>query len=306
MGAPQLERFSKEVTASELNAAMVRDGCAIVEGIADDTVLASINQDLDACIAQTAPGVRYGEQAFTKSVGKRGDISFEDMDEKVSGATPEQIEALTNDFYGSGTVRIDGLPAKSSSFVDLMCHPLNLSIADHFLLPNCYHYLLNTGQLIEIQPGETSQELHRDEGAWFNYSQPRPELSIQGLLAVSDFSRQNGATQIVPGSHRWDAQRKPVPEEITVAEMPAGSVVYYLGSTLHGGGENLMAQQSRRGMLIAYCLGWLRTEENTFLSTPIEDVRGMPRLAQELLGYEAHVGIGVVNVGSPMRLLHDD
>ncbi len=85
--------------------------------------------------------------------------------------------------------------------------------------------------------------------------------------------------------------------------MVAGSAVMYLGSTLHGGGANTTASESRRGMFMGFVLGWLRTEENFFLSTPIEAVRNMPERVQELLGYEAHLGIGVVDIGSPMKLV---
>jgi ectoine hydroxylase-related dioxygenase (phytanoyl-CoA dioxygenase family) len=85
--------------------------------------------------------------------------------------------------------------------------------------------------------------------------------------------------------------------------MASGSAVVYLGNTLHGGGANRTRNETRRGMFMGFCLGWLRTEENFFLSTPIEAVRGMPQQVQELLGYEAHLGIGVVDVGSPMKLV---
>ena len=223
----------------------------------------------------------------------------------MHGTSDATLVALIREFYGSNTVRIDGLPGKSASFVDLMCHPLLLGAADHFLLPNCRHYTLNTGQLIEIRPGETEQTLHRDEGAWLHYREARPELSVEAMFALSDFSLENGATRIAPGSHRWDEGREPEADEIAVAEMSAGSAVVYLGSTLHGGGANRTPGERRRGMFLGYCLGWLRTEENTFLSTPIEKVRSMPLRAQQLLGYESHLGIGVVDVGSPMKLLRD-
>ena len=93
------------------------------------------------------------------------------------------------------------------------------------------------------------------------------------------------------------------PEEIIQAEMSAGSALFYLGSTLHGGGANTTTSESRRGMFFGFVIGWLRTEENLFLTVPIEAVKKMPVRCQELLGYKAHQGIGVVDVGSPMALL---
>jgi ectoine hydroxylase-related dioxygenase (phytanoyl-CoA dioxygenase family) len=303
MSGPPVERLASGVSAEQLVAALGRDGCAIVEGLADPKTLQRLNDDLDSLIAATAPGVRYADPELDEPVGKRGALSQSHGSEQPKDASIDELNTYVSDFYGSDTVRIDGLPYKSASFVEFMCHPLILAATDHFLLPNCHHYTLNTGQLIEIRPGETQQEIHRDDDAWFHYRPPHPELSLQALLALSEFSAESGATQVVPGSHQWDRDRKPKAEEVAICEMSAGSVICYLGSTLHGGGANATTDQCRRGMLAAYCLGWLRTEENTFLSTPIEAVRQMPRLAQELLGYEAHLGIGVVDVASPMRLL---
>jgi ectoine hydroxylase-related dioxygenase (phytanoyl-CoA dioxygenase family) len=85
--------------------------------------------------------------------------------------------------------------------------------------------------------------------------------------------------------------------------MQAGSALIYLGTAIHGGGANVTADQWRRGMFFGFVVGWLRTEENTFLTVPMDKARGMPERVQELLGYKAHGGIGVVDVGNPMVLL---
>ena len=84
------------------------------------------------------------------------------------------------------------------------------------------------------------------------------------MVALSDFTAANGATRVVPGSHLWPAGREPAPEEILQAEMPAGAALFYLGSTVHGGGANRTAREARRGMFVGYVVGWLRTEENLF------------------------------------------
>ena len=81
------------------------------------------------------------------------------------------------------------------------------------------------------------------------------------------------------------------------------TALLYLGSTIHGGGANTTKNQHRRGMFLGYVVGWLRAEENTFLTVPIEKVRDMPVRIQELLGYKAQQAIGVVDVGDPMVLL---
>ena len=256
---------------------MDRDGAVIVEDILKPEQLANLNSELDQFVSKVDPGLR-------------------------NPTTEEMI-----DFYGLSTIRIDGLPAKSPTFLDLMLLPQLCETADHFLLSHCKDYLLNTGQLIQIGPGESSQELHRDESAWDEQTSmlpwPRPPMQIEAMFALTDFATANGATQVVPGSHRWSLEREAKPEEIARAEMKAGSALFYLGTAIHGGESNETTDQHRRGMFLGYVVGWLRTEENTFLTVPIEKVGSMPVRIQELLGYKAHGAIGVVDVGSPMVLL---
>ena len=117
---------------------------------------------------------------------------------------------------------------------------------------------------------------------------PHPEVQIASVIALVDFTADNGATRVVPGSHRWSPDRGAAPDELEAAEMAAGSAVVYLGSTLHGGGPNSTTDVRRRGMHVSYCVGWLRTEENQYLATPIDVVRSLPRESQALLGYAAH------------------
>ena len=270
----RLEYLKASDSTSAICEILLRDGALIVEGIVSSDQLENLNADLDALVATTAPGLRHP--------------SHEDMIE----------------FYGHATVRFDGLPGKSKTFLELMLTPKLCEAADYFLLPNCEDYLFNTGQLIQIGPGESAQSLHRDEDAWSYYPAPRPHLAVEAMFALTDFTIGNGATQVVPGSHRWDPGREAKTGEIIQAEMKAGSALFYLGSALHGGGVNTTSDLHRRGMFLGYVVGWLRTEENTFLTVPIEKVRSMPVRIQELLGYKAHVGIGVVDVGSPMVLLN--
>lgn len=280
-GAPSLERFfGPDVPMEKLFEALDRDGCAIVEGALSRDQVAGLNNDFDELVASTAPGV------------------------------PQAPDKFIQKFYGFKTIRFDGLPGKSKTYVDMLGNNLLLSVADHYLKPHCVHYLLNTAQLIQIGPGEKAQALHRDEVAWPEHKDTMledrfsaPQLEVEAVFALSDFTAENGGTRVVPGSHKWPQKRKPKAHEIVQAEMPAGSAVFYLGSTVHGGGANTTTGESRRGMFTGLVQGWLRTEENFFLSTPIEAVKEMPERIQGLLGYDNYLGIGVVNVGSPRVLL---
>ena len=274
---PRLERLvGPATTPEEVCAILHRDGAVIVEEAVGTEILAGLNSDLDGFVDDLGVGLR------------------------------NPVNDRMVEFYGSSTVRFDGLAAKSSSFVELMQLPLLQGVADLVLKPHCEDYLLNTAQLIEIRAGETAQRIHRDEDAWPHMPEVRPQLEVEAMFALTDFTKANGATNVVPGSHLWERGREPEPHEILQAEMPAGSALIYLGSTLHGGGANTTANTRRRGMFFGFVVGWLRTEENTFLTVPIEAARTMPVRVQELLGYKSHGPIGVVDVGSPMALLTDE
>ena len=252
---------------------MLRDGAAVVKDVLTKQQVIRLNADFDDAVVAAGPGLRNPTEDF-------------------------YIE-----FYGHQTVRLDGLPARSNTFVEIMQSRLMTDVANELLLPNCEDYLLNTAQLIQISPGQSAQLLHRDEDAWPALKPPKPLLQVEAMFALTDFTIENGATQVVPGSNLWPPDREAQPHEILRAEMAAGSALFYLGTTVHGGGANVTSDEWRRGMFFGFVVGWLRTEENTFLSVPIDAVRQMPERVQELLGYKAHGGIGVVDVGSPMAML---
>jgi ectoine hydroxylase-related dioxygenase (phytanoyl-CoA dioxygenase family) len=178
------------------------------------------------------------------------------------------------------------------------------------LLPHCAAYQLNLAHVLDRGPGAERQIPHRDELVWFHFPQPHPEIQLASVVALVDFTADNGATVVVPGSHRWEPDRVPTEDEFVAAEMPAGSAVVYLGSTIHAGGANVTTDQRRRGMHVSYCLGWLRTEESQLLAVPLDVARTLPRRAQELLAYGAHDAIldgggylGTLALQDPVRLI---
>jgi ectoine hydroxylase-related dioxygenase (phytanoyl-CoA dioxygenase family) len=212
------------------------------------------------------------------------------------------------------------MPGISRTFAtDVMCNPLLLDLCDRVLLPSCARYQLNLGHLLQRGPGAGEQILHRDELVWNDVPSPHPEIQLASVIAFVDFTRDNGATRVVPGSHRWPGRElsgaeqmsRPPPsdDQIEVAEMPAGSAVVYSGGTIHAGGANT-TDIPRRGAHLSYCVGWLRTEENNYLSTPPEVAATLPRRAQELLGYSVHDSmlrgggyLGMVRLQDPVELL---
>ncbi len=208
-------------------------------------------------------------------------------------------------FLGARTRRTGALFRKSVAAQQLAIHDMVMGVCDQVLLPQCARYQLNFSGVMELHPGEKAQVLHRD-GDLYPFRNPYPATLVQTMWAVSDFTRENGGTQVVPGSHLWDESRKPLEQEVISAEMPAGSLLIYQAGTLHGGGAN-RAHAPRTGIAFQYSLGWLRQEENQHLTNPPEVARHYPPRLQALVGYEyGGPYLGFVNGDDPARLLADD
>lgn len=212
----------------------------------------------------------------------------------MSASLADQIHAETIDFIdatptgvgflGEHTTRTGALAARSAGSRELIVNPTVLGSVKRFLDPYCDAIQLHLTQVIRIGPGQIKQPLHRDRQAWGEILPPQIEPQLNTLWALTDFTHDNGATQVIPGSHRWDYARVADPSEAISAEMSRGSVLLYSGSVIHGGGANVTTSD-RMGINITYSLGWLRQEENQFLSCPPEYARDLSPELQELLGY---------------------
>ena len=193
------------------------------------------------------------------------------------------------EFLGYNTVRIGGLISKAPCYANLIGDDRLLGVMDHFLKPNCGQYRLNSSEVIEIHSGETEQELHFDDMIWPVHAwAPDKVLQFNVMIAGTDFTESNGATRVVPGSHRWqDVWREVQPHEIATATMKAGSAVFIPGRTLHGGGANA-AGGKRRAIVASYLLGFLRAQENPYLHTSFEMARSWSPAVRSLMGYDLY------------------
>ncbi len=203
-----------------------------------------------------------------------------------------------NAFEGAHTRRVYALFAKTRTLDGAATHPLVLGVLDRVL----GHYQLSAPTGIEIEPGEVAQILHYDDAV---YPLPRPhgEVVLNTMWALDDFTESNGATRIVPGSHRWTDKRPDAATATVSAEMAAGSVLFYVGSLWHGGGAN-QTDRARLGVVLEYVASWLRPQENHYLAVPVDTVRALPERLQELLGYNIHPPfMGYVDGRHPRRAL---
>jgi ectoine hydroxylase-related dioxygenase (phytanoyl-CoA dioxygenase family) len=243
---PSLKHLPATAPADQIAALLDSDGALILDGVLDGPGIAKVRAEVDPYIEATP-------------VGRDG-------------------------FAGYQTTRTGALVARSPACRELVMHPAILAACDAFLKRACDRYLLHLTQVIRIRPGQPKQPLHRDRLAWGGFLPASIEPQLNTIWAMTDFTEANGATQVVPGSPTWADSRSANPEEVGYAEMQAGSVLVYSGSVIHGGGEN-RTDADRVGINLTYCLGWLRQEENQYLSCPPAIARTLDAPLQALLGY---------------------
>jgi hypothetical protein len=189
-----------------------------------------------------------------------------------------------DEFSGERTRRTGGLVARSPLCRALVTHPLVLGAAGK-LLEHATSFQLHLTQVIAIGPGEPAQMIHRDQWAFDFFPFPKDyEVQCNTIWAMTDFTEENGATRIVPGSNHLGDGLQFAEEDTVPAEMSKGSVLLYNGSVYHGGGAN-RSNATRAGINITYNLSWLRQEENQYLSVPQEIARTLPVELQKLIGY---------------------
>lgn len=202
-----------------------------------------------------------------------------------------------DDFFGKRTRRISSLFAKTRVSAEVVTHPLFLEAARHFVcVPqqrwsgdsrvevNC-DLQVGMGQAIQIGPGEGGQALHRDEGAFFWSRKFGREARLQIMLALTEFTADNGGTMVIPGSHHWDDERQPLLREAIPTEMAAGSALLFLGGVYHGGGTNRTESEWRTGVTYSLDASFVRQEENHYLALSPELVASYSEEVQRLLGW---------------------
>ena len=267
MTSSPIPRFTADVTAEEVSEGLRDHGVVIIERLADGDLCDRLLDELQPWLAETPAGA--------------------------------------DDFTGRNTRRTGALLTRCPSSVAMVAHPLILDVVDQTLWAKKTTFQLHLTQSIAIGPGSPAQMIHRDQWCFDFFPFPADvDVEVSSIWALEDFTEENGATRVVPDSHRLPNGVRFIFEESSPAEMPRGSVVLYLGSTFHGGGAN-NSDRVRIGINVDYVLGWLRQEENQYLSYTLDEVRGFPERVQRLVGYEVGAyALGYIDGGrSPMELL---
>jgi ectoine hydroxylase-related dioxygenase (phytanoyl-CoA dioxygenase family) len=232
-------------TVEEVSAVLGADGCVVIDELVDPAVLDSLQAELAPFMAVTP----YGD-----------------------------------DFSGEQTRRTGGLVARAPTSHGLVMHP-TVTGAVGSVLGHATAVQLHLTQVISIEPGQPAQYVHRDQWAFDFFSFPTGfEVTCNTIWAMTDFTEENGGTRLIPGSHRFDDKLRFTEADTEAAEMRKGSVLLYTGALYHGGGPN-RSDTTRHGVNITYCVGWLRQEENQYLSVPPEVARDLPDDLLRMIGY---------------------
>ena len=252
--------FTAADATSDIGEALDAQGCVVVSGLMDAGLRQSIIDELAPHMARTRV---------------------------IDDDDPEA-------FYPGRTRRVTALVDRSAAVTDqLIPHPISQQMCERFLLPNSeFGYQLHVTAALEVGPGAREQVLHREEDSFTFFPLPRPNLIVASMWAVSDFRADNGATLLVPGSHTWPADRQAAPEEIVQAEMPAGSVLFWLGGLLHGAGANTSGDW-RYGVILTYSAGWVRQEENQYLDVTPERAASLSPEVRRIVGFDMYHALGL-------------
>jgi ectoine hydroxylase-related dioxygenase (phytanoyl-CoA dioxygenase family) len=204
-----------------------------------------------------------------------------------------------NDFEGFTTKRVYALLNHAPATSVLVEHPLLLALAARYLAPN---FLLSAHLAIQIFDGETAQSWHFDDG-FYQQPMPRPPNGVSAIWAIDAFTQDNGATELIPGSHKWGSVRPAGFEANAVkAIAPAGSLLLFPGNLTHRGAANTGAPP-RLAVTTQFCQGWHRQQENMMIAVG-ETARDLSPRVQELIGYSLHPPfMGMVNGLHPLRLI---
>jgi ectoine hydroxylase-related dioxygenase (phytanoyl-CoA dioxygenase family) len=233
-------------SAAEIHAVLDRDAALVIDDLADVDLIDRINTEMAPFIAATPPG--------------------------------------SDDFSGRNTRRTGALIARSPASHQLIQHPTILDVTGR-LLHRAQSFQLHLTQVISIGPGSPGQSIHRDQWAFDFFAFPSDyDVQCNTIWALTDFTETNGATRVIPASQHLPDSFEHTVDETVPAEMTKGSCLLYTGKVYHGGGANT-SDETRLGLNITYDVGWLRQEENQYLSVPREVAQTLPDELLRLMGY---------------------
>ncbi|MGW5455984.1 phytanoyl-CoA dioxygenase family protein [Nocardia sp. NPDC003979] len=261
-----LESVSADTPVADILAIIRRDGGVIIKGFLTKDQIDRFNADVETPLQALRPGSTH--------------------DNEIVAA-----------FHGSNTKRLTNLVTHSPTFRnEIIEKDLVHELCDAVYLEESGTYWMTTAQVIEIGPGNAAQILHRDLGNWYPFigmGPHGPEVTINFLIAFTDFTEENGATRVIPGSNHWENfEDNGTPEATIPAVMNAGDALVISGKVVHGGGANKTTDEYRRGVAFAFNPGFLTPEEAYPFLVDREVAETLPPRVQRLLGFRSQYPTG--------------
>lgn len=256
-----IQRIRGTADIAEIRALVERDGGGVLEGLLTPDQVARFNAEVDPALAALTPGGKHTDE-------------------------------LVKEFHGANTKRLTNLVSRSEVFrEEIIDHDLIHSLCDATFLDESGTYWMTTAQVIEIGPGNRAQMLHRDLENWYPFvgmGPTGPEITVNFLIALTDFTEENGATRVIPGSNHWpDFEDRGTPDQTIPAIMNAGDTLFFSGKTAHGGGANRTMNEYRRAVSFAFNPGYLVGEKAFPFLVDRNMAASLPPRVQRVLGFRS-------------------
>jgi ectoine hydroxylase-related dioxygenase (phytanoyl-CoA dioxygenase family) len=261
-----LQSVPRDTPVAEILEIVARDGGVIIKNFLTRDQIDRFNADVDPAMENLRPGSTHENEIIQM-------------------------------FHGSNTERLTNLVTLSPTFRnEIIDHDLVHSLCDETFLEESGTYWMTTAQVIEIGPGNDAQMLHRDLENWYPFVQlgkNGPEAILNFLIAFTDFTEENGATRVIPGSNHWDDfEDRGTPEDTVPAVMNAGDALFFSGKVVHGGGANKTANEYRRAVAFAFNPGFLTGEEAYPFLVDMEIAKTLSPRVQRMLGFRSQYPTG--------------
>jgi ectoine hydroxylase-related dioxygenase (phytanoyl-CoA dioxygenase family) len=261
-----LQSVPRDTPVDEILAIVARDGGVILKDFLTRDQIDRFNADVEPAMQALRPGSTHENE-------------------------------IVQAFHGSNTKRLTNLVTLSPTFRnEIIDHDLVHDLCDAAFLEESGTYWMTTAQVIEIGPGNDAQMLHRDLENWYPFigmGKNGPEVCLNFLIAFTDFTEENGATRVIPGSNHWDDfEDRGTPGQTVPAEMQAGDALFFSGKTAHGGGANRTAGEYRRAVAFALNPGFLTGEEAYPFLVDRDVAKALSPRVQRILGFRSQYPIG--------------
>ena len=293
-----MRRFDRDATASDIATELAARGGTVIESLVRpelmDLVREEIRSDL-AAGAERGASARWPEG--NQTAGGLAAVSPTCGEELLTH--PTVLEVVDHVLRPERPMVLRREEAKETNRSPATAEPIadgGTQLVWHSgrTRSHCHHYNVGAAVMLEIGAGrEDHQYLHRENAIYQPYVErlDMPEFIVSTMWAGSDFTAQNGATRVVPGSHRWPEDRVARPSEIARAVMSKGSVVLWLSRTLHGAAKS-SGIANRTGFFASYIVDWMRQEENQYIVVPERGARTLSKPARQLIGYRSSPSLG--------------